>query len=114
MTDRPGATRDEHELAFQGTRLEPSRSVLGHGQGAVRGQGWDTETGPDVEADAVGEPDDPFGGHVGVLLRCAGRPLVAGQVDPDPVANRQVLDPVSDGVDHARPVLVGSDLGKGQ
>ena len=41
-------------------------------------------------------------------------PFVAGQIDPDPVADSQVADPVADGVDHAGAVLVGCHLGEGR
>ncbi len=114
VTHRPSAASHEHDLALQGARLQPARSVLGHRQGPVGGHGGDAEAGPDVEADAVGEPDDAFGGQVGVLLRSAGWPLVAGKIDPDPVTNSQVADPFADGVDHTSAVLVRCHLGEGR
>jgi hypothetical protein len=80
----------------------------------MRGHGGDAQAGADVEADAIGEPDDAFGGQIGVLLRRAGRPFVASKVDPDPVAKRQTFNSLANGVDNAGAVLVGSDLCKGQ
>jgi hypothetical protein len=64
----------------------------------------------DVEAGFVGQPNDPGRRQVGVLLRGAGRPLVAGQIDPDAIPHRKIGDPLADGVNHSRTVLVRGHL----
>ena len=47
-----------------------------------------------------------------VLLRGAGGPLVAGEIHPDAITHREVLDALPERVDHTRTVLVGSYLRK--
>ena len=112
VTDRTRASGDQHDLASERTGRQARRPVLRHGQGAVGGHGRYAEAGADVEARAAGQAYDAVSGQVRVLLRGAGRPLVAGEIDPDAIADGKILDTLPEGVDHARTVLVRRDLGE--
>ena len=73
--------------------------------------GWYAKAGAYVEARVCGEAYAARG-QVRVLLRGAGGPLVAGEIHPDAITHREVLDALPERVDHTRTVLVGSYLRK--
>jgi hypothetical protein len=110
VTHRTRTAGDQHNLAGKGARMQPLGSVLRHCQGAVRGHGRYTEAGSDIKARACRKAHHPGRGQVGVLLRGARRPLVAGEIHPDPITRRKGVDTLPDCVDNARTVLVRSYL----
>ena len=67
---------------------------------------------PIVEARASGKSYHPVRGQVGVFLRGARGPLVAGEIHPDAIPDGKVRDPFPECVDDTSTVLVGSYLRK--
>jgi hypothetical protein len=78
----------------------------------VRGHGWYTEAGADVESRACGKAYDPVSGQIRVLLRGAGGPLMAGEIHPDAITHGKVVDVIPERIDDTRTVLVRSYLWK--
>ena len=78
----------------------------------MRGHGWYTEAGADVEGRACGKAYDPVSRQVCVLLRGAGGPLMAGEIHPDAITDGKVVDALPERVNHTRTVLVRSYLRK--
>ena len=75
--------------------------------------GWYAKAGAYVEARVCGEAYGAARGQVRVLLRGAGGPLVAGEIHPDAITHREVLDALPERVDHTHTVLVGTTSGNG-
>jgi len=78
----------------------------------VGGHGRYAEARADVETRGCGQAYHSGGGQVGVLLGCAGGPLVAGEVYPDPITDGKVFDTLTDCVNDTRTVLVWGHLWK--
>ena len=107
VADGPGTSGDQDRATLQRARAEPRRTVLGHGQAAVRGQEGHPEAGAEVERRDVRQQHHVAGRHDGVLLRgAAGGTQVGRLPDPDPQAQQRRLDALPDGVDHPGAVLV--------
>jgi hypothetical protein len=112
VPDRPGPARGEHHAAVERTGPQPARPVLGDGERAVRGERGHAQCGADVEAGLVGQRCGPLGGHDCELGGGAGGPPGGGHEEPDPLADPVLVDPFTDGVDHAGAVEVRGDLGE--
>jgi uncharacterized OsmC-like protein len=114
VTHRTRTSGDQHNLAGEGIGMQPLGSVFGHCQGAVRGHGRYAEARADVKAGVSRKAYHSSRGQVCVFLRGAGGPLVAGEVNPDPIADGKVLNTVTDCVNDTCTVLVRSHLREGR
>ena len=110
VTHRTRPSGDQHNLAGEGTGMQPLSSVFRHCQGTVSGHCRYAEAGANVETGAFGKSYDPARGQVRVFLRGACRPLVAGEIYPDTIPHCEVDNPLPDCVDDTRTVLVRSYL----
>jgi hypothetical protein len=65
-----------------------------------------------LERCAGRQREDALHGNDGVFLgRPAGRALMGGQYDPDPVTSRELIDPRAKRIHDSGPVLIGDKLG---
>lgn len=105
---------DQDGAAGKRSGRETGGAVLVHGEGTVGSHRGDAEARGNVGSDAVGQAHDVLGREHCRLLRGAGRAAVRGEVHPDAIADRQVLDVLADRIDDAGAVLVRYHLVEGE
>jgi hypothetical protein len=87
--------------------METSRAVFGDGQRAVCRDAGDPDAGAELEVGCSREREDTSGRDDGVLLGGAARgTTVAGEDDPDAVADAEADDTRTKLVDDSRAVLI--------
>jgi hypothetical protein len=75
----------------------------------MRGDGWNTDAGAEVEVPRSRERERPFGGDDGVFLGGAARRAAGGgQRDPDAITDAEAVDSGAERVDDAGAIMVGT------
>jgi hypothetical protein len=109
VADRADSSGNEHDAPAQGVRMETSWAVLRDGQRAVRGGAGNPDAGAELEVRGIGQREDASRWDDGVFLGgAARRATVAGEGDPDAVADTEADDAGAELVDNAGAVVVGN------
>lgn len=110
VTDRPSPALHENRATAQRTRRKACGPELVHRERTVSRHRRNTEARTELERRAVGQRHGTSGGNHGVLGGGPRRALVLSEIDPHAIADREIVDALTDGIHRSCSVLIRRDL----